>query len=127
MSALPFYAAVAAGSALGAGLRYLITLAAAGLIGSAFWLATLGINWAGAALITAYSTRAARKPNGRLARWHGFWTVGVCGGFTTFSLFSVDAVVLWQRGQSGLAVGYVVASVAGWVLAARLGQRLAEG
>lgn len=126
MTALRFYLSVAAGSALGAGARYAVTLAAAAMIGSAFWLATLGVNLAGAALMTAYSTRAAQSPCGALARWHAFWTTGFCGGFTTFSLFSVDAVVLWQRGQPGLALGYVAASVAGWLAAARLGQRLAR-
>lgn len=125
MSTLRFYLAVAAGSGLGAGARYLVALAAAGVVGSAFWLPTLAINFAGAALITGYSTRAAQDPDGRLARWHGFWTTGFCGGFTTFSLFSVEAVMLWQRGQPVLAVGYIALSVIGWMVAARFGQRLA--
>ncbi|WNK20396.1 CrcB family protein [Halomonas piscis] len=126
MTALRFYLAVAWGSALGAGLRYLLALAAAALMGPAFWAGTLGANLAGSGLIAWYSTRAARHPCGRLARWHGFWTVGVCGGFTTFSLFGVEAVMLWQRQQPALAAGYVAASLVGWLAAARVGQRLAE-
>ncbi|MDN6179991.1 MAG: CrcB family protein [Halomonas subglaciescola] len=125
MTALPFYAAVASGSALGAGLRYLVALAAVALMGPAFWAGTLTVNLLGSGLIAWYSTRAARSPHGTLARWHGFWTVGVCGGFTTFSLFSVEAVILWQHGQPAVALGYVAASVIGWMAAARLGQRLA--
>jgi len=40
-----------------------------------------------------------------------FLMTGVLGGFTTFSAFSLDAVLLWERGQPGLAMGYVLASV----------------
>ena len=40
-----------------------------------------------------------------------FLATGVLGGFTTFSAFSLDAVLLWERGSSGAAVAYVTASV----------------
>jgi len=40
-----------------------------------------------------------------------FFMTGLLGGFTTFSAFSLDAVLLWERGQAGLAVAYVLASV----------------
>ena len=40
-----------------------------------------------------------------------FLTTGILGGFTTFSAFSLDAVLIWERGQGGLAVVYVGASV----------------
>lgn len=40
-----------------------------------------------------------------------FLMTGLLGGFTTFSAFSLDAVLLWQRGQLGLALLYVLASV----------------
>ena len=40
-----------------------------------------------------------------------FLLTGVLGGFTTFSAFALDTTVLWQRGDSGLAMGYVLASV----------------
>jgi CrcB protein len=40
-----------------------------------------------------------------------FLMTGLLGGFTTFSAFSLDAVLLWARGQAGLAIGYVLASV----------------
>ncbi len=45
-----------------------------------------------------------------------FLTTGVLGGFTTFSAFSLEAALLWERGQPDLAAAYVVASVAGSVL-----------
>ncbi|MFD2429594.1 CrcB family protein [Sphingobium scionense] len=40
-----------------------------------------------------------------------FLTTGVIGGFTTFSTFSLEAVLLWERGQPLLAVTYVTASI----------------
>jgi CrcB protein len=40
-----------------------------------------------------------------------FLMTGLLGGFTTFSAFSLDAVLLWQRGEPGLALLYVLASV----------------
>ena len=40
-----------------------------------------------------------------------FLTTGILGGFTTFSAFSLDAVALWERGDIGLAMAYVAASL----------------
>lgn len=40
-----------------------------------------------------------------------FLATGVLGGFTTFSAFSLDAILVWERGQSGVALTYVIASV----------------
>lgn len=40
-----------------------------------------------------------------------FLMTGLLGGFTTFSAFSLDAVLLWERGQAAVAIGYVLASV----------------
>jgi CrcB protein len=40
-----------------------------------------------------------------------FVATGILGGFTTFSAFSLDAMLIWERGQGGLAVVYVGASV----------------
>ena len=42
-----------------------------------------------------------------------FLTTGILGGFTTFSAFSLDAAVIWERGQTGLASTYVLVSLAG--------------
>ncbi|WP_245321131.1 CrcB family protein [Bradyrhizobium sp. NAS96.2] len=46
-----------------------------------------------------------------------FLTVGICGGFTTFSTFSLDAIVLMQRGELWPAGAYIAASVALSILA----------
>jgi len=50
-----------------------------------------------------------------------FLIVGVLGGFTTFSAFALDALVLVQRGVVGAAAAYVLASVLGCLLAAGAG------
>ena len=44
--------------------------------------------------------------------WRLFLTTGILGGYTTFSAFSLDAALLYQRGELGLAALYVLASVA---------------
>jgi CrcB protein len=43
--------------------------------------------------------------------WQLFLVTGILGGFTTFSAFSLDTVLLYERGQIGMAIGYVVTSV----------------
>jgi CrcB protein len=50
-----------------------------------------------------------------------FFAVGVLGGYTTYSTFAVDAVQLARAGHGGLAVGYVLVSVVGGVLAVVVG------
>ena len=45
------------------------------------------------------------------AEWRTFLLTGILGGFTTFSAFSMDAVQLWDKGASGLALLYVLGSV----------------
>ena len=50
--------------------------------------------------------------------------VGICGGFTTFSAFSLDVVLLWQRGDHLLCAGYTVASFVGAVLGLMAGLAL---
>ena len=53
-----------------------------------------------------------------------FLTVGICGGFTTFSTFSLDALVLMQRGELWPAAGYIIASGALSILALYVGLQL---
>lgn len=53
-----------------------------------------------------------------------FLTVGICGGFTTFSTFSLDAIVLMQRGELWPAAAYIIASVALSILALYVGLQL---
>ena len=54
-------------------------------------------------------------------------SVGLLGGFTTFSAFSVDVLHLWESGRAGLALGSVAVSVLGGLAAALAGALLARG
>ena len=72
---------------------------------------TLCINFFGAAAIGLIAETAAGQQLS--ARSTLFWKTGVCGGFTTFSTFSLEAVTLFQGGKWGLGSLYVLLSVAG--------------
>jgi len=102
--------AVAAGGALGSVTRYLVGIGSTRLFGTAFPWGTLLINIAGSFLIGAFvELFALRWDLPQEARV--FLTVGICGGFTTFSTFSLDAYVLMERGDWWLAAAYMVGSV----------------
>ena len=106
---------VFAGGGSGALLRYLATLAIGGP------LATLCVNVAGS---FAIGLLAARLPlDSHAAR---LLMTGLLGGFTTFSAFSLDTVLLAQRGQPGAALAYAAASVILSLAAAALGLTLAR-
>lgn len=109
------YLSVGAGSALGATLRYLISLAA---WSSGFPWATLAANVLGSWLIAAFVAFASGRTTGRVAAWQPFLVAGFCGGFTTFSLFSLETLQLLDQGHSWLALGYVLLSVPLWLAAA---------
>jgi CrcB protein len=110
MTDLKMLLAVAAGGALGSVARYLVGMESTRLLGLGFPWGTFMINIAGSFLIGAFVELFALKWDlPQEARV--FLTVGICGGFTTFSAFSLDAYVLMQRGDWWLAAGYVAGSV----------------
>ncbi|MDR5899320.1 CrcB family protein [Halomonas vilamensis] len=123
---LKAYAAVGLGGALGAGLRHVIAMSAWQTLGPWFPWGTLMVNVIGSGLIAWLAAHALTHPQGHVSRWHHFWLAGFCGGFTTFSLFSLEALLLWQRGQAVLAAFYVLLSVSGWILGAYVGHILAS-
>jgi CrcB protein len=99
---------VALGGAIGAALRYLTNVGAMRLLGPGFPVATLVVNVAGSFLMGVLVVVLARKGGNHLAP---FLMTGILGGFTTFSAFSLDALTLWDRGQTLTAFTYVAASV----------------
>jgi CrcB protein len=105
-----FILAVAVGGATGSVLRYLVGVGSSKLFGTDFPWGTLIINVTGSFLIGAFVGLFASKWDlPQAARI--FLTVGICGGYTTFSTFSLDAWVLVERGESFSAVAYMIASV----------------
>lgn len=107
---------VAAGGAIGAGLRHLTGLAAMRLLGIGFPWGTLAVNLVGSFAMGVFIEWLARRvgtpPELRL-----FIATGLLGGFTTFSAFSLDVAVLWERGAGAMAAAYVLVSVCGAIAA----------
>ncbi len=98
------------GGGLGAALRHGANIVAARMFGTAFPYGTLIINVLGSlamGLIAEYFALKAGLPQ----RWRLFLTTGILGGFTTFSAFSLEAALLYERGQIAGSAIYVIASV----------------
>lgn len=105
------YLIVFLGGGIGAALRHGVNLATARLLGTAFPFGTLTVNVVGSAVMGALAAYFAFKGDST-QHWRLFLTTGILGGFTTFSTFSLDIAVLYERGQLGLAALYVLLSVA---------------
>jgi fluoride exporter len=117
--------AVAIGGALGSLARFWLAAVGTALTGPRFPWGTLSINILGSfviglvAALTLTPHRVGMHPDIRV-----FLMVGVCGGFTTFSAFSLQTLELIQTGDIAPALGYAVGSVilcvlgtyAGWLL-----------
>lgn len=114
---------VALGGAIGASLRYLANVASLRMLGPGFPYATLGVNVLGSFLMGVLVVVLAEKGGMRFAP---FLMTGILGGFTTFSAFSLDAVSLWERGQSWASLGYVGLSVLLSLAALVVGLQLAR-
>ena len=112
------YAAAALGGALGALARWGLGEAIPHRAGDWPW-ATLLVNLTGCLVLGVLLALFARHPGHPWLR--PFLGAGVLGGYTTFSTFGVDAVQLVDGGRWPVAVGYVLVSVVGGVLAAAAG------
>jgi len=119
------YAWVSFGSILGGLARYFV-----GLLldtGTGFPWATLFINATGSLIIGFYA--ALTGPDGRvLARpeHRQFVMTGFCGGYTTFSAFSLETFRLFHGGMKYTALAYIAASVICWLVSVWLGHMMAS-
>ena len=105
------YLWIAIGSALGGAARYGVTLWAARAWGETFPWGTLLINILGSFVIGLFfNLTMADGPLPASANVRLFVMSGLCGGFTTFSAFSLDALTLWER-DPWMAGSYVAGSV----------------
>ena len=121
MSALT-YLLVALGGAIGSVLRAWASVAAVRLVGAGFPSGTIVINIAGSALIGIVAASALSPSRTLLTQeLRSFLMVGVCGGFTTFSSFSLQTFELLREGRGAAALANVVVSVVVCVAAAGAG------
>jgi len=104
------YLVVFLGGGIGAALRHGVNLAIARLLGTAFPYGTLMINITGSFIMGVVAAYFAFKGDAS-QHWRLFLTTGILGGYTTFSAFSLDAALLYERGEIGLALFYVLGSV----------------
>ena len=98
------------GGGLGAALRHGINLLSARTLGTEFPYGTLIINVTGSLVMGLIAGYLAVKGDAS-QHWRLFLMTGILGGYTTFSAFSLDAALLYERGATGLAALYVLASV----------------
>ncbi len=120
-----FYGYVAMGSVLGGVARYLVSVIIQS--GPGFPWATLFVNVTGSFIIGFYSTLAG--PDGRLfvsARQRQFVMTGFCGGYTTFSTFSLETFRFLQAGMVQTAFTNIAISIVTWLVAVWLGYALAS-
>ncbi|MBX9828666.1 MAG: fluoride efflux transporter CrcB [Xanthobacteraceae bacterium] len=104
------FAIVFLGGGLGAAIRHGLNLAGLRLLGPDFPHATMFINITGSLIMGLAAAFFAFKGDAS-QHWRLFLTTGVLGGYTTFSAFSLDAALLYERGQLGHAAVYVIGSV----------------
>jgi fluoride exporter len=113
------YLLVFLGGGIGAAARHGINVAFARWFGTSFPFHTLFENVSGSLLMGLlagyFMLRGYTSQHLRL-----FLTTGILGGYTTFSAFSLDAILLWERQQYGMAALYVftsvIASLAGLII-----------
>ena len=104
------YFLVFLGGGIGAALRHAVNRGALAMFGPLFPFGTFIVNVAGGLLMGMLAELFLAK-GGASQELKLFLTTGILGGFTTFSAFSLDAAVMWQRGDYAALSAYVVGSV----------------
>ncbi len=108
---MPLILQIALGGAIGASLRYLVSSNLLRLLGTGFPYGTLTVNIVGSFLMGVFASWVALRGTGSLQHAAPFLMTGILGGFTTFSAFSLETILLIERGEPRLAALYVGASV----------------
>ena len=104
------YLLVFFGGGLGAALRHLVNVLCARCIGTGFPWGTFIINISGSTVMGLIAGYLAFKGEAS-QHWRLFLMTGILGGYTTFSAFSLDTALLYERGELGLTALYVLGSV----------------
>ena len=119
------YFLVFIGAGIGGALRHGVNRLSLAWLGPGLPWGTLFVNLAGGLLIGAAAGMMAEKVTGS-QELRLFLTTGLLGGFTTFSAFSLEVALMWQRGEYGAALAYSLASVVLSVAAVFAGLALAS-
>jgi CrcB protein len=117
---------VAAGGAVGAVARYLTGLAALRSLGAALPYGTLAVNVVGGFAMGLLAALLAARGEADQERWRLLLGVGVLGGFTTFSAFSLEVAMMIERREWASAFTYSTVSVVASVAALFAGMMLAR-
>src|SRR5882757_8544183 len=104
------YLLVFVGGGLGSILRHIVNVVSARTLGTAFPYHTFIINITGSTVMGLIAGYLAFKGDATQS-WRLFLMTGILGGYTTFSAFSLDAALLYERGEVGLSLFYVLGSV----------------
>jgi fluoride exporter len=104
------YLLVFIGGGLGSSLRHTVNVVSARYLGTAFPYHTFIINITGSIVMGLIAGYLAFKGEASQP-WRLFLMTGILGGYTTFSAFSLDSALLYERGEIGLALFYVLGSV----------------
>jgi fluoride exporter len=119
------YVSVALGSIVGGVARYLVSVLFLSQFGNGFPWGTLFVNVTGSFIIGFYA--ALTGPDGRVfvsPRQRLFVMVGFCGGYTTFSAFSLETLRLAQSGNIQTALAYIFVSIMTWLISVWIGHAL---
>lgn len=108
---MPMLLQIALGGAVGACLRHLLGWQVTRLTGMGFPWGTLTVNVLGSFVMGLAAMYLVRRTDPDLQHLAPFLMTGLLGGFTTFSAFSLETVLLVERGRPGLAVTYAAGSV----------------
>jgi len=117
------YIAIAFGGALGAMSRFWLQTAVQRFNGSSFPLGTFTVNVLGSFLIGVFFVVLAEKAQ-LSETWRPLIVIGFLGAMTTFSTFSLDALLLFEQGNYNTALFYIVSSVALCLFAAFAGMQV---
>ena len=114
------------GGGVGANARYWLGKLVATLQGAvAFPWATFAINVSGSVILGFVAAAFLNHPDASRRNWYLLLGAGFCGGFTTFSTFSLETLELMQQGRLWAAAGYVFGSVAAGLVGVWLAMKLA--